>query len=307
MFLVLLIGPLVIPVPAARGTLPVAELARAESNFIEVGEYDVHFTEAGSGDTNFLLLHGLGANAFSWRPVTATLAEVGTVIAFDRPGFGLTERPLSWEGENPYSLAGQVELALALLDKLELDSAILVAHSAGAQVALSLALEHPERVEGLVLVAPTVDTAGAPGWLRPLLNLPQIRRLGPLLVQALAPDNGVPEPGIEAAADDFGMLGATAEDADVPSVSAENWDRGLWEYTLASKEHDLAHRLTDLAVPVLVVAGDQDEVVPPEASICLAHELDANLIVLQGIGHQPHAEDPATFVEAVLRWGGFGE
>ena len=49
----------------------------------------------------FILLHGFGASTFSWREVMAPLAEAGQVIAYDRPGFGLTERPLTWEGVNP--------------------------------------------------------------------------------------------------------------------------------------------------------------------------------------------------------------
>ena len=75
-----------------------------------------------------MLLHGFAASVFSWREVTEPLAEslaseIGTVMALDRPAFGLTERPLpgEWVGENLYGAENQVELTVGLLDELGSD------------------------------------------------------------------------------------------------------------------------------------------------------------------------------------------
>ncbi len=76
-------------------------------------------------------------------------------------------------------------MTLGLMDRLGLDRAVLVGHSAGGAVALEAALAHPERMVALVLVAPAVYGGGPPSWLRPFRSLPQIQHLGPLLVRRL--------------------------------------------------------------------------------------------------------------------------
>ena len=65
-----------------------------ESHFIEVNGFNVHYRMAGSGKPLVVLLHGSFLSLRSWRLVFEKLAETATVIAFDRPAFGLTSRPL---------------------------------------------------------------------------------------------------------------------------------------------------------------------------------------------------------------------
>lgn len=105
LLLILLVGPLLIPVPPLEGTVPPEQLADPDSRFVEINGLQVHYKIAGQGQPTLVLLHGFGASVFSWREVTEPLSEIGTVIAFDRPAFGLTERPLpgEWPGENLYS------------------------------------------------------------------------------------------------------------------------------------------------------------------------------------------------------------
>src|SRR5690606_16790962 len=117
----------------------------------------------------------------------------GQVISFDRPGFGLTERPQSgdWTGTSPYSPEGHAQLTLDLMDELGVEQAVLLGHNSGAAVALEVALMAPDRVAGLVLVAPAVfNVGGPPGWLRPILGTPHMSRLGPLLMRQLAGEAG---------------------------------------------------------------------------------------------------------------------
>ena len=146
----ILVGPFLIPVPPLENTVPPAQLAEPDSQFVEVNDLTVHYKETGSGEPVFVLLHGFGASLFSWREVMAPLSQFGRVIAFDRPAFGLTERPLpgEWDGQNPYSPEAQVDLVIGLLDALGVDQAILVGNSAGGTVALNTTLAHPERVQG---------------------------------------------------------------------------------------------------------------------------------------------------------------
>ena len=186
LLLILAIGPFLIPVPPLENTVPAEQLADADSKFIEVNGLNVHYKTYGEGEPVFILLHGFGASLFSWHEVTAPLAEYGTVIAYDRPAFGLTERPMEWEGESPYSPQSQVELVIGLMDALGIEKAILVGNSAGGTISMMAALQYPERVQALILVDPAVYAGGgAPAWTRPILNTPQMNRIGPLISRQL--------------------------------------------------------------------------------------------------------------------------
>jgi pimeloyl-ACP methyl ester carboxylesterase len=83
-------------------------------------------------------------------------------------------------------------------------------------------------------------------------------------------------------------------------LRAENWDRALWELTAARSSVDLPARLDELQMPLLVITGDDDRIVPTEQSLRLAGEIPgADLAVLPACGHVPQEECPAAFLEAV--------
>ena len=296
--LLLLIVPLLIPIPPLEGTKPIEQLADPDSRFIEINGLSVHHKVRGQGEPIFILLHGFGASLFSWREVMTPLAAYGTVIAYDRPAFGLTERPLQWSGENPYSPEAQVALVIGLMDALGVERAILVGNSAGGTVAMQTALAHPDRLQALILVDPAVyGGGGAPAWVRPLLHTPQMRRLGPLLARQLQTRG--PEL-IELAWHDPSRITPNVLEGYQKPLRAEHWDRALWELTLASRASDLPERLSELTLPTLVITGDDDRIVPTAQAVRLAEELpNARLAILPQCGHLPHEECPAEFMQAV--------
>ena len=298
LLVVLCVGPFLVPVPPLEGIKSVEELADADSLFIELNGLRVHYKRMGEGEPVFILLHGFAANLFSWHKVADSFAQHGLVISYDRPAFGLTERPFEWEGQNPYAPEAQVALLIALLDALEVRQAILVGHSAGGTVALNAALAHPERVQALILVDAAVYTSGgAPEWLKPLLRTPQMRHLGHLFARLLQARG---QQLIEMAWHDSSTL--TAEDLAgyTEPLMIADWDRALWEMTLATYSLDPASRLDELVMPVLVITGDDDRVVPTEESIRLYEELpNAVLAVIPDCGHVPHEESPELFMQAV--------
>ena len=298
LLLLLLVGPFLIPVPPLANTLPVRELAEADSQFMELNGLTVHYKQTGTGEPALILLHGFAASVYSWREVMEPLTAYGRVVAFDRPAFGFTERPLNWSGPNPYSAEAQVDLTIALMDSLGIERAVLVGNSAGGTVAVQTALAYPERVAGLILISPAVyGGGGSPGWIRPLLATPQINRLGPLLVR------NIQERGL-----DFGrsawhnpdLITAEMWAGYTKPLQAENWDRGLWLLTRTSRASNLAERLDEITVPVLLVTGDDDRIVPTAQTVRLAEELlGATLLVIPGCGHVAHEECPAPFLAAV--------
>jgi len=302
LLVLILVGPFLVPVPPLENTVPPEQLADPDSRFINVDDLRVHYKITGEGEPTLILLHGFGASTFSWREVMEPLGEVGTVIAFDRPAFGLTQRPLSWEeGENPYTPQAQVAILVGLMDQLNVDQAVLVGNSAGGTVAANAALHHPDRVSALVLVdAAIYEGGGAPSWVRPLLNTPQMDHLGPLLARQLEARG---DAFIDSAWHDPGKITPEIRAGYREPLRAQNWDRALWELTKASRELSLDQRLDEITMPSLVITGDDDRIVPTEQSIRLARELpQAELVVIPDCGHLPHEECPEPFLDAVERF-----
>ena len=299
--LIVLIGPFLVPVPPLENTVPVEQLVDADSKFVEVNGVNVHYKTWGEGEPTFILLHGFGASLFSWREVTEPLSQLGTVIAYDRPAFGLTERPLEWEGESPYGPQAQVDIVIGLMDELGVEKAILVGNSAGGTVSMQVALQHPERVQALILVDAAVYAGGgAPSWSRPILKTSQMNHVGPLIARQLQAQ-GVEF--IKTAWHDPSKITQDIFDGYQKPLQIENWDKALWQLTVASEESGLVERLTEITIPTLVITGDDDRIVPTEQSLRLADELpNAELKVIAQSGHLPHEEKPVEFMQAVTEF-----
>ena len=284
-------------------TLPTEQLAEPDSLFIDVDGLQVHYKIVGQDERTLVLLHGFAASVFSWRKVVEPLSEAGMVVAFDRPGFGLTARPMpgEWAGESPYSPEAQADLTVALLDELGIDRAVLVGHSAGGTIALLTALRYPERVEALVLEGAAVyENTGTPEWMGPLLRTPPMGRLGPLLVRSITLWG---EAAIRTAWSDPDKITVELISGYKKPLQVENWDRALWEVVLASHPLGLEERLDEVSVPALVITGERDRIVPTRNSEPLSAELPAaEQVVIPGCGHVPHEECPAEFLLAATEF-----
>lgn len=298
---VLLVGPFLVPVPELTTTSTERELADPDSLFLEINNLIVHYKQVGSGETAFILLHGFGASVYSWQQVLDDFGAQGRAIAYDRPAFGLTSRPMPdvWvRGQNPYSVDSNVALLAALMDSLGMEKAILVGNSAGGATAISFALAHPEKVEALILVSPAVSNSGGrfPAWLTPVFTSPQLRHLGPLLVRDIAETGN---DTIRQAWHDETLVTDEVIAAYRKPLTAHNWDRALYEFTFAPRSEGLRNRVAELKMPVLVITGDDDRIVPTQNSIDLAQEFNLPLVVLPACGHVPQEECPELFMEAV--------
>jgi pimeloyl-ACP methyl ester carboxylesterase len=287
-----------IPNSPLKDTLPPRELADPDSQFIEINGLDIHVKTMGQGEPAFVLLHGFGASLYSWNPIMEPLNHLGRVIAYDRPAFGLTERPLHWEGQNPYGPEAQVGLVTELLDHFGLQRVILVGHSAGGPIAMQVALDQPERVTALILVDPAVfGNNGAPTWLHPLLAAPLMRRLGLLFIRQI--QHRGPKL-LKMAWHDPSNIKPETVDLYTRALHADNWDTALWEFTLASHASHLPEQLDQLTLPILVITGDDDRIIPTADSLRLSKELpNAQLVVIRKAGHVPHEEQPADFMDAL--------
>lgn len=293
-----LIGPLLIPVPPLEDVSPVRELADPDSQFVQIDGIDFHYKRAGSQGPAVVLLHGFGASQYSWREVMPDLGENYRVFAYDRTAFGLTERPTDWTGGNPYTRSASVSHLEGLLDAWDADPAVLIGNSAGGAVAMEFALAHPGEVRALILVSPAVGSGGGPlagrDW---LVETPQIQRIGPLLVRRIAetgPDT------IDQAWHDPAKQPADMLMLYEKPLRAENWDLALWYLSTTGEISDLPERLDEFDLPILVITGDDDRIVPTQSTIKIADQLPgAELVVLPECGHLPQEECPQAFMEAV--------
>jgi pimeloyl-ACP methyl ester carboxylesterase len=277
------------------------QLADADSQFLDCNGFRVHYKRAGTGPTLILLLHGSFLSLRSWRRVMVPLAEQATVVAFDRPVFGLTSRPLPLDGAaSLYSADAQSDLVAALIAKLGFEKALLIGNSTGGTIALLTALRHPQQVHGLVLVGAMIysgyATSEVPGPMLAIMKAlkPMFTRLMGFMIAKL----------YDRALRKFWFQQERFSDADLAVYQADfmrgPWDRAFFELFLTTRHLGLDARLATLNLPALVVTGEHDRAVKPEESLRLAKELPgAELVVIPACGHLPQEEAPEAFLAAV--------
>lgn len=278
-----------------------AELA-PDADRIRIAGVDVHQRRVGSGAPAVVLLHHTFGNVLTWRHVQRGLADHVTSIAFDRPGFGMTERPprRRWNGANPYTRRFGARLVTGLLDHHGFDRAVLVGASIGGTLALETYARFPDRVAGMVLLSPAITgDVGPPAPLRPLLRTGPARALGTLAVRRLVSGlsterigQGWADPSRASAADVAAYRAPLADPA---------WSRGLWEVLTAEPPPMLVEVLANVRVPTIVAAGDHDRVIRPESNRRTAGAIPgARFRLLPDAGHTPHEERPDLVVATIL-------
>ncbi len=277
------------------------QLADPDSLFLDANGFRVHYKRYGSGPSLILLLHGSFLSLRSWSQVTAALAERATVVAFDRPVFGLTSRPLPPSGGAAlYSADAQSDLVAALIAKLGFERAILIGSSTGGTIALLTALRHPQRVRALVLVGAMVYSGYATSEVpAPMLAVmrtfkPAFARLMKAMITRL----------YDKAIRKFWYRRERLSDAVIADYKRDfmlgPWDRAFMELFLATRRLDLEQRLGSLRIPTLVMTGEHDRAVKPEESLRLAKAIaGAELAVIPDAGHLPQEETPGPFLAAL--------
>jgi len=296
------LGPFAVPVPKLDGLVSERDLLEPDSKFIEIDGVDIHYKEAGSGGRTFILLHPFGGSAYSWREVMDEFAGYGRVIAYDRPAFGLTERPMpeDWES-NPYGMKANIEILRKLLDTFGVEKAVLVGNSAGGGVAVAFALEYPERVDELILVDPGVGGGYGPrfpAWALPFMWTPQMRHLGPLMMRDY--QESLPRM-VEREWYDQSKLTEEIRGKHLQVLTIRNWDRAFYELTFAPAYPELRSLLPKLKVPSLIVAGREDRLIRSWYFEAIADEIpEAQLEFIPNCGHVPQEECPGPFLKIVL-------
>ncbi|MGZ8286345.1 MAG: alpha/beta fold hydrolase [Allosphingosinicella sp.] len=278
--------------------------------FVEVDGVRLHYLERGSGPP-VVLLHGNGTMVQDWLAsgVFDALAGTHRVIAFDRPGFGHSERPRT----TIWTPAAQARLIAEALAAIGCGAAVIVGHSFGTLVAAEMGLNHPEKAESLVLIggyyypSMRVDALLAAPPAIPIVGDAIRYTVSPLLGAAMKPGMEAqifaPAPVSAGWETDF-PFAMTLRPSQIRAASAEA------ALTVAGAA-SLAPRLGGLVPPVTLIAGDGDKVVSTaDQSGRLAGALaGSKLLIVEGAGHMVHhtARDAvASAIRAASKIGSVG-
>lgn len=271
-----------------------------KGKFVEVDGVRLHYAERGDGRP-VVMLHGLGAlhQDFEASGLIDRASRHYRVLAFDRPGYGYSERP-RWTIWTPRAQAALIRDALA---KLKIERPILVGHSWGALPALAYALDWPDEVAGLVLLAGYYFPTTRPD--APMLAGPATPLLGDIVAHSLSPLIGrltrpavirtifAPDPVPER----FLALFPIELTLRPRHMQAAAGDAGL----LIPGALALAGRYRELKMPVAIVSGTGDRVVSHKAHAERLHATVAGstLRAVPDGGHMIHHVAPATAMEAI--------
>lgn len=242
---------------------------------VETRRGNVYFADHRLDDTPpMLLIHGAAGSRLDWP---LALRKLGAVVP-DLSGHGKSG------GEGRETIREYADDMAALLDALDIERATICGQSMGGAIALTMALDHPARVRGLILIS-----SGARLRVHPDI-LTQARR-NPAAVADILFEwlwSGETDEAMR-------EKGKTAFMAQKPDVIARDY--------LACDAYDVRDRLAEVGAPSLVLCGTADVMAPPKYSEALAAGIpDATLRLFDGAGHNLHLERPTEVASAIAGW-----
>lgn len=273
--------------------------------FVEVSGVRLHYVDAGTGPGPVLvLLHGASTTLRDFTAsIVEPLARTRRVIAFDRPGYGYSERPA---GDWP-SPAEQARLIHAALVQLGVERPVIVGHSWSGSVVLAYLLAYPDTAGGVLLAGAAHAWDGGVDWVNHVAGVPLLGTLfartlvypaGQLLIdqgiQSVFAPNAVPD----------GYRERTAVELTLRPVAfqANAEDMRL----LSDFLREQSQRYADITQPLLLITGDADDIVPSwnHSDRLIKQAPRAELVVLPGVGHAPHHVEPERVAELIDRFAG---
>src|SRR3984957_16821622 len=280
---------LILALVTQAGVIVLQRAYPAQGEMVEVSGATLNVVELGPRDAPgppIVLIHGASSNLEAMRqPLGDRLAGTHRVILIDRPGHGWSTRTRE-EDSTPAIQGRMIDEAL---EKLDIGPAIFVVHSWAGALGARMALDHPARVAGLVMLAPALyPWSGGVGWYNDVVTTPVI---GPLLAYTITLPLGyfLAEPG--------------ARNAFLPQTMPENFVGDTATLLLLRPREFLANasdlvtlkapveeqsaRYADIKAPTVVIAGDADKTVWPTipSQPFAAVVPNAKLIMLPGVGH----------------------
>lgn len=252
--------------------------------FITCSSLTLHHTIKGPpGADTLIFINSLGSDWRIWDKVANAFVNSHRVLRYDKRGHGLSDAP-----SGDYTMRDHAADLLALMDALKLKTATLIGISVGGMIAQAFALWQPDRVSGLVLC----DTGARIGTHQSWAD--RIAALG--------------QGGIESIAD--AVLARWFTPA-FDGAARAGWRNMLLRTPLAGysgtcaalRDCDLRDAVQAIAVPTLVLCGDQDTSTSPDLNRDLAARIPgAQFVLIAGAAHLPCLEQPAAVIAAITTW-----
>lgn len=287
-------------------------IADYTSSYVELGNGPLHVADFGGQGHPIVLVHGLGGAHVNWVSVAGRLQQFGHVTAVDLPGFGLT--PLAGRGAS----LGASQSALNRYLRSLAEPVTLVGNSMGCAISLLQADREPDTVSRLILVSPAA-TAGS--GVRPdplvaaLFTLYSLPFLGPVVAaarQSILPPEKVTRWLLDLCSARPDRLSPQVVDLHIDVARRRAHLPGNQRAFLQAARSTVAwvlnrpafdRRVRRIEAPVLVVHGEQDRLVPCQATYRLASlRPDWRTEVLEGVGHIAMLETPIKFSRLVAEW-----
>ncbi len=248
------------------------------------------YVDDGGGNPALVLLHAFPLCGAMWETQIGVLAPRRRVIAPDLRGFGRSEVP---SDRSAYSVERWADDVGALVDSLDLGRVVLVGLSMGGYVALAFARLHPERLDALVLADTRANSDSAEVRGRREQQQEQLSAVSDptaLADQLLGPLVGATS------------TGRTQTLAAAEKLLAANRPEGVIGALEALKSRpDATGDLSAIAVPTLVIVGEQDQLSPPSVAEEMAGAIrGARVVVIPDAGHLSNMENPAAFNRAMV-------
>jgi len=289
------------------GCVSVDSIKDEDSNFVSVGEADVqiHYKlEHGDSKTgeNLILLHDFGLGVFSWKSCWPHLLKKHkTVVAFDFPGFGLSERPSEWASgvDNPYQEDFWLKILHKIMHIARMQKAVLVGHGMGGAVAMIAASKMPTRIKRIVAVAPTIYREYTPNSVKPFLHTPSLLRTYFSKIQE------------QSFFDRKRITNDTIQKIN-KILEVSNWEFGIQQINKLTRRYSVKAILPSLRCGVTIIHGREDKIVPMSDSELAIKNIPTNnsqnktIIKLEKCGHVPQEELPEDFAAAVTEQHGGG-
>ncbi len=225
---------------------------------VDVAGVDIAYVDsdstAGDDKTPLVFIHGLSSYLGFWEYQLPELSRDRRVLALDLPGFGASGRP-----DAPYTPPWYGDVVVDWMDAIGLDRAVLVGHSMGGQIALTVALEHPERVEALVLAAPAGFETFKPGaarWMKDWWTEGRATEASEAELRATFETLvfNRKDAGTERLLEERVRMSGTPAFRGT-SVAVSRAVAGMLDFPVAD-------RLSEIGVPTLIVYGTDDRMIP---------------------------------------------
>ncbi len=265
------------------------------SKFAEINGVKIHYQEKGEG-TPLILIHGYASSTYSWKDVFEPLSEKYRVIAIDLKGFGFSEKP-----DGDYTRRAQGEIINGLLEYLKIEKAWIAGNSMGGETALNIALFHPEKVLGLILI----DSAGvkilgreslAPWYL-------QTPVVGQVLTSLALTSDFLVREGLKKSFYDDSKISDERVNYYYQPLKTRNGQLAAREARMQYVLYPVEDKLDKIKVPTLLIWGAEDELIPLEAGKKMNSLIkDSKLVVFESCGHIPQEEVPEKVLSEMVNF-----